>query len=125
MAFAALNHAALSQQYTAPPSSITGWLALVAYCMLVPWMGAKVGVPANFTSHCAVVRFSTTVCTSPLFTTASLAALVPGTLAITDESLPPSDFSCANSGGNWLTGTKVHGPLVALLLNQRPDASTQ
>ncbi len=97
---------------------------LLMYESGVPWIGEYCGGPSRFGVNFGPFFSGTVaVCGIEFSMTATCASGVPATVGST---APASDDGgiFANPGGNALLGTKVHGPVMAVLLNQRPDSST-
>src|SRR5262245_1676353 len=103
---------------------ITGGPVLKAYWSGVPSIGFHCGLPPSKTTGVGwMSRCTDAVCGIWLAIAASLACGVPAT------EISVSDIGCsggilAKSAGSFLLGTKVHGPVNALALNQRPEIST-
>ena len=63
------------------------------------------------------------VCGIEFSMTATCASGVPATVGSTAAAIEPCGIF-ANPAGSASLATKVHGPVMAVPLNQRPDSST-
>ena len=98
---------------------MTSKFVLVAYCIGVPVMGANCGGPPYCTFTVVVAMSTSALCGICAIATAWFAWGVPGT----DDSTAARGLSVGmlrKSAGRLLVA-KVHGPLIPLALNQRPD----
>src|SRR6476661_2689325 len=103
---------------------ISGGPVLNAYCSGVPSTGFHCGLPpSNTTGAGWTSRRTVAVCGIWLAIAASLEGGVPAT-EISRWEIGCSGGIFAKSAGSFLLLVKVHGPLSALALNQRPEIST-